>query len=500
MICPNCGFEIPEGQLLCEKCGQEINIVPEFEPELESNIAEHLSNIVDELGTKEKTLPKKISEPDKNTKISKSEQYEKDFFGDSTGVLGKKVTRPMIIGTVFAGMILLTLIIVVSVLIYCNYSVNYQLNQAVKAARNNDSIKAESHIARAYALDPMSDGIYYYEASIYDILGNKDRAVAFLWDILSNKRLSSETELNLYKKAVAILTESGDYQQIAEHINNAPENIKNEFISYTAFEPQYKLPTGNYDEAVLTLTSESSGRIYYTTDGSVPSETNGFLYSSPVNLEPGEYDLRAVLINEYDAISKESAACYLVAVVVPDPPLVSPESGDYKDIFNIEIEVPEGYSVYYTTDGTDPDPDIADTLFYEDPLTVPIGHSNYSFVCVSTEGIVSDPVNRSYNVDIGAKIDNAIGKAQLLVSLREIGYISDLDGFVPDKSAQFSYTYTDMINIPEHGYYYRYDEWLAPAGGVPKQTGFLYAVNVKTAEVHRLVVSEDGNWGLFPLK
>ena len=33
MKCPNCGEELKEGYLYCEKCGEEIMIVPDFEPE-----------------------------------------------------------------------------------------------------------------------------------------------------------------------------------------------------------------------------------------------------------------------------------------------------------------------------------------------------------------------------------------------------------------------------------------------------------------------------------
>ena len=29
MVCPKCGAEMPEGALLCEKCGEEIRVVPD---------------------------------------------------------------------------------------------------------------------------------------------------------------------------------------------------------------------------------------------------------------------------------------------------------------------------------------------------------------------------------------------------------------------------------------------------------------------------------------
>ena len=34
MKCPRCGADMKEGQMYCEHCGREIQIVPEFDPAL----------------------------------------------------------------------------------------------------------------------------------------------------------------------------------------------------------------------------------------------------------------------------------------------------------------------------------------------------------------------------------------------------------------------------------------------------------------------------------
>ncbi len=46
MKCPHCGNEMIEGHLICETCGEEIRIVPDFEPEIENSITETLSILV----------------------------------------------------------------------------------------------------------------------------------------------------------------------------------------------------------------------------------------------------------------------------------------------------------------------------------------------------------------------------------------------------------------------------------------------------------------------
>ena len=44
MKCPKCGVDIQEGKLLCESCGEEIHIVPDFEPEIENRIDPYFSH------------------------------------------------------------------------------------------------------------------------------------------------------------------------------------------------------------------------------------------------------------------------------------------------------------------------------------------------------------------------------------------------------------------------------------------------------------------------
>ena len=59
MKCPDCGFEIPEGHMYCDNCGAEINIVPDFEPEVENEINATLSGVADELNKDEKIREEK---------------------------------------------------------------------------------------------------------------------------------------------------------------------------------------------------------------------------------------------------------------------------------------------------------------------------------------------------------------------------------------------------------------------------------------------------------
>ena len=38
MKCPNCGAPLTDGNLFCEKCGEEIHIVPNYDPDTDLSV------------------------------------------------------------------------------------------------------------------------------------------------------------------------------------------------------------------------------------------------------------------------------------------------------------------------------------------------------------------------------------------------------------------------------------------------------------------------------
>ena len=48
MQCPNCGAEIPNDKLICEACGAELEIISDFELDVESEMRDTLNNIAKE--------------------------------------------------------------------------------------------------------------------------------------------------------------------------------------------------------------------------------------------------------------------------------------------------------------------------------------------------------------------------------------------------------------------------------------------------------------------
>ena len=53
MKCPWCNEEMKEGTLYCPTCGEEINIVPEFEPEIEDQCRETIESMTKDIFSSE---------------------------------------------------------------------------------------------------------------------------------------------------------------------------------------------------------------------------------------------------------------------------------------------------------------------------------------------------------------------------------------------------------------------------------------------------------------
>ena len=62
MKCPKCGNELADGNMYCEICGEEIMIVPDFEPEIENSMIDALSDVMDHIEAENKAESEVLDE------------------------------------------------------------------------------------------------------------------------------------------------------------------------------------------------------------------------------------------------------------------------------------------------------------------------------------------------------------------------------------------------------------------------------------------------------
>lgn len=501
MICPNCHSEIPEGLLLCEKCGAEINLVPDFEIEIENNINETLSTIVDEtfsdpLGEKVKTS----KEEPKDKPKTKEELIEEEFFKERSRKNGLLVTGRKGIILILASLaVVLVVAAFISVYIYKNFSVAYQIKQAEDCMYNGKYEEALKFVHRTEELSPEDMTVALLEAKILRGMGDADTAKEVLLAELEHHKMEYYTKSQYYLSLIELYIAEDDYASINKLLLESNDSsIMDEFNDYVALPPEFSLPMGNYSESnVLTLSSSAEGKIYYTLDGSKPSALNGYPYQNPIKLVSGEYDVKAVFISKYGVESEVANSFYLMDVAAPKAPLVDPESGNFDHTIKVTVEFDEGNTLYYTTDGKDPNPETA--LIYEGPIDVPFGHFNYCFMQVTEEGVASEIVKRSYNLTPNANITVKMANLNILNILKAHDLILDLNGTAPQNAGTYSYNYDTIIEIGAGRYYYKFDEFLTNSSGVKNATGLLYAVDIETNQVNRLLIDANNNWGLIPL-
>ena len=148
--------------------------------------------------------------------------------------------------------------------------------------------------------------------------------------------------------------------------------------------------------AVTMSTSESNAEIYYTTDGTDPTAETGTKYGEPILIQTeGEFEIRAIAVNANGIPSTVSSAVYTIEFPIVDAPAVTPATGQYTQPTKITITVPEGYTAYYTMDGSTP---TSDSEKYSGPIDMPQDTQTiFSAVLINdNNGKSTDVTTRNY--------------------------------------------------------------------------------------------------------
>ncbi len=170
-------------------------------------------------------------------------------------------------------------------------------------------------------------------------------------------------------------------------------------VDLFATDPFFSVQGGDYYAAfrVAMTTLPSIASIYYTTDGSDPSEVNGTLYMvGPVAItENTTLKARAYMVN-YPPSGIRTAVYNLFARPVSfDPP-----GGTYNANQNVTLStVTPGATIWYTTDGSDPIPGVSSVF---DPLNPVLVDHNLTIKAIAgLNNWFSSPITTAnYIIDI----------------------------------------------------------------------------------------------------
>ena len=504
MLCPDCKTEIPEGKLLCPGCGKAIQIVPDFEPNIEDRLELSKRDIEvvmtqDGDGSEGKNdaavETKEIPDVGGETKEIPDTAHEQPSAMDNIALRKKERSRKKVV-TVFR---LTTVLIIAAAVALGVFALRLRRDDSydshMKKAVEHMTFDEFDSAVDEYLLAASKEGISPEEAesarlgaaNAYYHSGRNSQAVDILKEILQN----NPENRTCYEQLIKIYESEGDIIAINDLISSCPvSEIYEEYRDYIALPPDFSTLGGEYAEEVeLSLTAlDGNSDIYYTIDGSIPDEKSE-KYEKPIILTQGSYIISAVCINKKGYKSAVISEEYTVTHEAVKAPSVEPKEGKRSTPANIRAKADDGLEIYYTDDGTEPS---LESKRYEGEIPMPLGRSTFTFVAADGNGNLSEAVSVSYDLQMIAAFSPEDGINYLLANLVATGKLLDVEGHTLDGKGIFSYK-CDSCCISGSRIYYMIDESLE-ADGEKKKTGNIYALDFATLELYKAVRDADGNF------
>lgn len=494
MKCPNCGNELEEGKLLCEYCGEEVKIVPDFDIELEDKLKESISDMLQDMAAEDLLQNDSHQEPDNKSEDAIKNDPSAYFLTESNSVRKLRIVIIILMLMILAAVIVTFTIHSVNDQRY--HSFDYQYNKAITCAAESDYPSAINYLERALAIRPRDLDVRLLLAEYHEKNGQQQKAITLLEEILDMGAEYSKRE-EVYNRLLKLYASEEAYAEMNRLLKQCDiPRILFTHKKYMALKPEFNRKGGVYNESLsISLKGNTTGTVYYTLDGTMPT-IDSIVYDSPILLESGDYVIKAIFVNAYGIESETVTQHYVINRSAPDSPVVKPESGTYAEPALIAAFYDAETSVYYTTDGSVPD---KNSIRYRDPIEMPYGISNFAFIAYDASGLCSKIVNRSYQLETQANFDAELALQVLKNSLCASGKLLDVDGNLPNKPGGNQYKIKTLYKTDEAMYYIVYEMYVDIAENV-HETNEIYAIDVNTADLFKAYKADEGVYHLQPLE
>lgn len=426
MKCQHCGANIPDGQVVCPKCGAEVQIVPDYNP-LEDVLAREVKGSVEgatrQINSDDVRRYNRRGGPSQNVRstrvLSQGEldrireerrenlRRQADQGRRSTGGMrsaggGRQNPAPRNTGNVRQNrdtqshlrderrrqqlkkreaakkrrrnllLTLFMLLLLVGIGIYVAYQNSYtgMMNKGYDALQSGSNDQAEKYFERAIVKDESRAEAYAGLSEIYIKENDLDEAEKVFLSALG----SQPGNADLYEAAIDFYLDTDQPEKISPLLEDCEDSSVLKAVSdYVSEAPVFSLQDGTYSEVQqVTIRSDTGGTIYYTTDGTDPSVSGNKStkkYEDPILLQDeGTFNIRAIAVNKKEIPSVVSEAEYTIEFPIASAPAVNPATGQYTEPTQITITVPEGYTAYYTMDGSTP---TSESNKYTGPVNMP---------------------------------------------------------------------------------------------------------------------------------
>lgn len=370
MVCNKCGADIAQDQLFCPKCGNEINLVAEYD-------------VLDDF-----MVSLDILDDDHVEK----KQKKNHVFDRLRFVLERRDKKNIFFIVIFVFILSLATLFGITYVKNQN-SVDYQMKKAVYYFEHDQFESCIKTANKLRLLDENNVKVYELLADSHMALQNKENAI-FYYETVLGKEPDCFT---CYQKLFHLYKEDEKYLNIKDCIEASP--IKEELIfafrDFYPVKPKFSQESGLYhDKIYLSLFADPSEVIYYSLDGSKP-DSSSILYQKPIELsKEGSYEVKAVAVNKYDIESEVGTGTYDLQYPIPSPPIVTPATGTYPVGTLMKVVTDDEKSnAYYTLNGSLPS---VKSKQYSLPIPLRKGKYEVTVVCINKYGKVSSPTTKSY--------------------------------------------------------------------------------------------------------
>lgn len=371
--CSQCGAPIKDDEVVCPVCGKEIQLVPDYET-MESRFQEQ---------KKQQALDEELQRQEEERRVREEQEKQE---------LTRRRRK-----TLAAFLAAAAAVAVICVLLFIpreSDSFEGYMRKAETAYSNSNYEGAMEAVLAALAMDPDSAEALTLKAQIYDKQGEAKKAAEELEQVIADNPNYEAA----YSILIRIYNEMGEPHKIRELVENCGNAaIREKYTEYISEEPQFSLEPGTYqEEQSVKITASQGADIYYTTDGSDPTE-NSTRYTGAVKLKEGNTTLRAIAVNEMGIRSSIAEAEYRISTPAPNRPVIRPVSGSYsaKTVTKITVTADKGCTIYYSFDSR---PTTKSTK-YTGPVTMKNGTHTFYAIAVNEAGKISGASSATYLLD-----------------------------------------------------------------------------------------------------
>lgn len=454
MKCKNCGAEIQDGHVYCEKCGYEIHIVPDYNIELEEKITKTLERLVKE----------------------EFEERQEDQIKTVQKVVKKK--NRLICSVAIAFVLVMMLGVIVVNMIY-KQSYEFQFAKGVEAKNRQQYDRAVQHFKTALDKKPENKELYLYMAESYSANGDMKEAEDCYLTLVK----LDENNIKAYSALISMYEQQDKWNEIQKLLTECKnEDILSAFADYRISEPVCNI-SEDVERGIMMIELKSSynEKIHYTLDGSSVSEKSE-VYTEPIVIQSRDIDLQAVCINP-KGVESEVFTDHFEATVKEAGIAIAPETGVYREPEWITVAVPFGSRVYYNYDGR---PATQSDYEYTGPLRMFIGDSHMTFTLYDENGVERETEERYYTLRLKTLHDEDEAVAALKNRLIANGDMDDMDGRIEGSKNIYSFRCRYAITI-DSVVYLLVDQYLVNTSGKSERIQ-IYAVDGNNTD--RIYIAE----------